>query len=101
MIKLGTVKDLYKVQHLDKAMQNRIAECLNTLDDNYGADRDIDCSLGGFVAIIEDEADIEQLRENYLDVNNDTAEYTDDYNGFTESLYLLNDDYSVVVFVEK
>ena len=53
------------------------------------------------MAVIEDDNDKEQLKEYYLDIDNDVAEYSDEYNGFTESLYLISDDYSVVVFVEK
>ena len=98
MIKLGTVKDMHRVSHLDTLLQDRIRACLATLDDCYGAERDIDHSLGGFVAVVENEADKELLKQYYLDVDNDTAEYEDMHNGFTERLYLLNDDFSVVVF---
>ena len=101
MIKLGTVKDMYKVSHLNEEMQEQIRADLQMLDDTYGADRDIDHSLGGFVAVIEDDNDKEQLKEYYLDIDNDVAEYSDEYDGFTERLYLISDDYSVVVFVVK
>lgn len=98
MIKLGTVKDMHRVSHLDTLLQDRIRACLATLDDCYGADRDIEHSLGGFVAVVENEADKELLKQYYLDVDNDIAEYEDTYDGFTERLYLLNDDFFVVVF---
>ena len=92
---------LLSISHLSEEMQEQIRADLQMLDDTYGADRDIDHSLGGFVAVIEDDNYKKRLKEYYLDIDNDVAEYSDEYNGFTESLYLISDDYSVVVFVRK
>ncbi len=101
MIKLGTLSDMDKVAHLDSEMQLRIKACLAILDDCYGADRDIDRSLGGFVAVIETEADIDALKAYNLDVRNDTYEYSDVYEHFEERMYLLGSDYVVMVFFKK
>lgn len=98
MLKLGTLKDMDMIKGFDDEIQGRIKECLQTLDENYGTDRDIEHDLGGFVAVIDSVEDIEELETYYLDIENDVFEYEDVHDTFTERLYLLNDDYSVVVF---
>lgn len=79
---------------------NDILEVINVLDENYGASRDIDSDLGGYILVVENIVDIEILKQEKL--KGLIAEYTAiiEYNegvNWTSSLFLLSSDFSIVV----
>ena len=79
---------------------NNIFKTIETLDDNYGANRDVDNDLGGYILIAENIADIEMLKQDKL--QGIIPEYTDVIEckegvNWTSSLFLLSSDYSIVV----
>ncbi len=107
MIKIGTGKDLYKIQHtLPIEIYNKCLEIVDILDDSYGEDRNIDSDLGGFIAIIEDVNELEILRDiHYLDVYRDIVEYieeiTDKDITYYSILYMLSSDYGINIIVKE
>ena len=78
----------------------RMKEIIDILNENYGANRDIESDLGGYVVIAENIIDIEILKQDKLQVL--VPEYTDvievmNGENYTSSLYLLSSDFSIVV----
>lgn len=81
-----------------------ISETIEILDDNYGADRNIDNNLGGYVLIAENIVDIEILKQDKL--QGLVTEYTDiiecsEGANWTSSLFLLSGDFAIVVVTKE
>ena len=79
---------------------NTISDIIEVLDENYGAERNIETDLGGYVVIVENIVDIEILKQDKL--KGLIAEYTDMIEcsegvNWTSSLFLFSNDYSIVV----
>lgn len=77
-----------------------ITEIVTILDYNYGANRNVDNDLGGYVVIAENIVDIEILKQDKL--QGLVPEYTDIIEcsegvNWTSSLFLLSSDYAIVV----
>lgn len=73
---------------------------IEILNENYGANRDIESDLGGYVVIAENIEDIEILKQDKL--QGLIPEYTDIIEcsegvNWTSSLFLLSSDFSIVV----
>lgn len=79
---------------------NNIFEIINILNESYGANREIEFDLGGYVVIAENIVDIEVLKQDKL--QGLIPEYTDIIEcsegvNWTSSLFLLSSDFSIVV----
>ncbi|WP_346892571.1 hypothetical protein [Clostridium sp. UBA871] len=77
-----------------------IKEVIATLDENYGQNRDVDKDLGGYVLIVENIKDIDELKQDKLQglvpEHTDLIECKEGVN-WTSSLFLLSSDYSIIV----
>ena len=98
--KLGTLSDLKKIKSIDTKVKSTIIETLKILDDNYGADRDIDNDYGGYVLYAEPGTkdaevlswfDYEQYIPEYIEYVGSSPEYYC-------TLYLESTEYGVVIF---
>ena len=94
MIKMGHVSDIDKFTVPD-CIKFDVITVLTTLDECYGAKRDIDSDMGGFVVICSNS---EQLTVPYLDLNSDTYEYTEVIVDYTKSLYISGSERNIVVY---
>ena len=79
---------------------SNVLDVINVLGENYGANRDIEKDLGGYIVIAENIVDIEILKQDKLQCL--VPEYTDvievmNGENYTSSLYLLSSDFSIVV----
>lgn len=79
---------------------SNVLDVINVLGENYGANRDIEKDLGGYVLIAENIVDIEVLKQGEL--QGVIAEYTDvievvNGENYISSLYLISSDYAIVV----
>ncbi|MDU1006314.1 MAG: hypothetical protein E7A63_14775 [Clostridium butyricum] len=102
---------LYKKEQLEalkekysKEMLQEAEEIIVLLDENYGTNRDVDKDLGGYIALLESKEDVAEIKAN--SIKGLLPEYADIINGdngidYYSSLFLLSDDYSVVVFSTK
>jgi hypothetical protein len=63
MIKLLNETDISKITHLEEEVQTYALEALTILDEEYGTDRDPITDLGGYVVILENPDDIQELEE--------------------------------------
>ncbi|MDB2090791.1 hypothetical protein PM004_15700 [Clostridium paraputrificum] len=79
---------------------SNVLDVINVLGENYGANRDIEKDLGGYVLILETKEDVEKTKSVIL--NGIIPEYTDIIEcsegvNWTSSLFLLSSDYAIVV----
>ena len=79
---------------------SNVLDVINVLGENYGANRDIEKDLGGYIVIAENIVVIEMLKKDKLQCL--VPEYTDvieviNGENYTSSLYLLSSDFSIVV----
>ena len=63
------------------------------MSENYGTNRDVSKDLGGYIAILESKEDVADIKANIIK--------SDDGIDYYSSLFLLSDDYSIVVFSTK
>lgn len=102
MIKLYKKEQLVELkQKYSKEVIEEAEEIITLLDENYGANRDVDKDLGGYVALLESKEDVAEIKAN--SIKGLLPEYTDiiksdDGIDYYSSLFLLSDDYSIVVF---
>lgn len=97
-------QELYKLEIYPKELVASIEDTITVLDENYGINRDIQKDLGGYVVILESSKDIEDLKTNII--VGVEPEYTDiiackDSSKYIQSLYLLSNDYSIMVYALK
>lgn len=105
MIKLYKKEQLEELKEkYSKQMLREVEEIITLLDENYGANREVGKDLGGYVALLETKEDVAEIKAN--SIKGLLQEYTDIIKGddgidYYSSLFLLSDDYSIVVFSTK
>ena len=100
MKKIYKKSQLLEVNDIPLEVIEGIKATIDVLNENYGANRDIESDLGGYVVIAENIVDIEVLKQDKL--QGLVPEYTDvievvNGENYTSSLYLLSSDFSIVV----
>lgn len=103
MRKVSNISDLIGME-LEANVISTIENQLKTLDESYGAERNIDTDLGGYVLVLETKEDVIKVKENIL--KDIIEEYVDDIEckggrQYCLSLFILNSDYAVVVVATK
>ena len=105
MIKIYKQEQLEEVKaKYSKEMLQEAEEIITLLDENYGKNREVDKDLGGYILISESEEDVADIKADII--KGLIEEYTDliksdDGIDYYSSLFLLSDDYSIVVFSTK
>lgn len=99
MKKIAHVHQINNIQ-LPKEIEIIIQNTAKILDESYGEDRDVDGGDGGYIIIIENEIELESLKNIHLNVKLATPEYVDIIeckNGVTyiNALVLLSSDYAI------
>lgn len=100
MKKVYKESQLLEVNNIPSEVIESIKVTIDILNENYGANRDIEADLGGYVVIAENIIDIEILKEDKL--KGLIPEYTDVIEcsegvNWTSSLFLLSSDFAIVV----
>lgn len=105
------MKKLYKIEQLEpikerytNEVMESIEETIITINESYGASRDVDKDLGGYVVILESEEDVTEIKANVL--KGTIEEYTDkiDSNNsehYYLSLFILSSDYIIMTYSNK
>lgn len=104
MKKVYKESQLLEVNNIPSEVIEGIKATIDILNENYGADRDIESDLGGYVLIAENIVDIEILKQDKL--QGLIPEYTDIIEcsegvNWTSSLFLLSSDVSIVVVITE
>ena len=100
MKKIYKESQLLEVNNIPTEVIERMKVIIDILNENYGANRDIEADLGGYVVIVENIVDIEILKQDKL--QRLIPEYTDIIEcsegvNWTSSLFLLSSDFAIVV----
>lgn len=74
------------------------------MQEEYGAGREVDDDLGGYVLVLESENNVEELKADKL--KGLLPEYTDEIKSddgtkYYSSLFLLSSDYAVMIYSNK
>ena len=83
---------------MSAAVAAEIRNTLSILDEYYGSDR-TDSQLGGYVLIVENEEDLNDLTSIFYEpIECVIPEFTDKISdNYLKSLYILNPDFSVTI----
>ena len=100
MKKVYKENQLLEVNNIPSEVIESIKITIDILNENYGADRDVESDLGGYLVIAENIVDIEILKQDKL--QGLIQEYTDIIEcsegvNWTSSLFLLSSDFAIVV----
>lgn len=101
---IGTQKDL---QNFEGLVSNEVYQRVTTisiiLDENYGSDRNIYEDDGGYICIVENDNDTEELKVLHgLDLSSMTPEYcTSLSDKWVELLVLCNNEFGISIFLSK
>ena len=100
MKKIYKENQLLEVNNIPSEVIESIKVTIYVLNESYGANRNIEADLGGYVVIAENIVDIEILKQGKL--QGLVPEYTDIIEcsegvNWTSSLFLLSSDFSIVV----
>lgn len=103
MRKISKVSDLIGME-LEFNVISAIEDQLKTLDESYGAERNIDTDLGGYVLVLETKEDVIEAKDNI--VKDIIPEYVDNIEceggkQYCLSLFILSSDYAVIVVATK
>lgn len=100
MKKIYSKEQLKQLKEYPIEVINSISETIEILDNNYGANRNIDNDLGGYIVIAENIVVIEILKQGKLlgliPEYTDIIECSDGVN-WTSSLFILSSDYAIIV----
>ena len=99
LYKIGTVEEIHALHGImPEGVLKKLYDCTVTLDKAYGTDRDyLEC--GGYSIIAENPSDVEEVTQ-IIDLLQHPCEWVDrESEGFLSALYLLNDDFSIVLFM--
>lgn len=99
--RIGTEKEITKeaIKGLPEKVVRELVRSTVILDYEYGAERDY-LRSGGYSLIAENAEDVEAMGE-VIDFMEHPCEWAFLICGYVTALYLLNDDFSVVVFIPK
>ena len=100
MEKIYKESKLLEVNNIPSEVIESMKVTIAILNESYGANRNIEADLGGYVVIAENIVDIEILKQGKL--QGLVPEYTDIIEcsegvDWTSSLFLLSSDYAIVV----
>ncbi len=103
MRKISKLSDLIGME-LEVNVVSAIEDQLKTLDESYGAERNIDTDLGGYVLVLETKEDVIEVKKYILkDIIAEYVDYIECKGGkqYCLSLFILSSDYAVIVVAIK
>jgi len=101
LLRIGTQREIPFLQAgLPESVAKEVLRSVSVLDAEYGAERNY-LESGGYTLILEEANDLAELRR-IIDYDTHPCEWATrigEAGEFVSALYLLNDDFSVVVFL--
>ena len=95
---IGTAREIPSLPCiLPQSVRKELLRCTATLDREYGEDRNYH-QTGGYSVIVETKEDVSGIMPT-LNFDTHFPEWVDRFGDYAAALYLLNDDFSVVLFV--
>ena len=104
MYKAGTIKELAKFAGMmDDCLYREALRIVTILDNEYGADRNVDNGDGGFILIAEKVQDVALIRERYKNIGSDACEAVDVFNGsngqYLNAFFLSNNEFGINILM--
>jgi len=96
--KLGTAEDMKMLPQLEPSLRDYIKYLLLVLDTEYGTDRDIENSDGGYVVFVTEDTPMNEIKEAF-DYTRHTVEYVEVGEAYSTAVYLLNNEYTVMLIM--
>ena len=98
MYRVGNFKEIMDMPGvLPEAVKQRLYESIYMLDLAYSRERDYLCT-GGYCLVAQTEADVAEIN-SIINLEEHPCEWADRIGDYLSALYLMNDDYSIVVFM--
>lgn len=94
--KLGNVDDLALIPSMDTSTLDTLYAYVSVLTNEYGHDRDIDHSDGGYVLFSTKGTNCEEIKA-YFDYSQHTVEYVNRSGELCEAVYILHNEYAVTI----
>ena len=102
LYRIGHKKDVYHCgcKFPRRALQE-VYTGLMILDEEYGFDRDWE-NIGGYSILAENAEDVKAIK-HYINFDKHPPEWVTsiNYTGITSSLFILNNDFSIIVYMPK
>ena len=96
--KIGNISDLDMLPPLDDTALELLYHHARVLTHEYGANRNIDTSDGGYVLFATSGTSREELKA-FFDTSANTPECVNTYGSLCEAIYLLTNDFAVVIIM--
>lgn len=98
LYRIGTEQEILGIpEGIPEAVRKKLHHVTSVLDDVYGRERNYLCS-GGYSLLGETKEDVEEIRK-VINFEEHPCEWADKIGEYLSALYLMNDDYSIVVFI--
>ena len=96
--KLGKFEDMVTLPQIDTQLYEYIKYLLMVLDSEYGTDRDIESSDGGYVVLVTEGTSKDEIKEAF-DYAKHTVEYIEIGETYSTAVYLLNNEYTIMLIM--
>ena len=96
--KIGNIADLDTLPCVDDTTSELLYHHTSVLSLEYGENRNVDTDDGGYVLYAVPETSIEEIKA-FFDFSVHTPEWVNRYGDLCEAVYLLNNDYAVVIIM--
>ena len=96
--KIGNLADLANLPLIDDTALELLYHHANVLSHEYGESRNIEEDDGGYILFASFGTNTSELKA-FFDVSVHTPEHVDRYGNLCEAVYLLNNDYAVVIIM--
>ena len=94
--KFGNIADVESISFEHDRAREICTQYASVLTAEYGQDRNIDTSDGGYILYATPGTSTEEIKA-YFDYSKYTVEYVDVFDEVCSALYLLSNDYGVVI----
>lgn len=95
--KIGNIKDVDNIPDISANEKVAIEKFANVLTDMYGADRDVDRDLGGYILYATKDTTDDEIKEKF-DYSEYLVEYIEEFEGnIYAAVYILSADFAVVI----
>ena len=94
--KIGNIKDLEALPPMDEGTKELLYHYAKVLSTEYGKERDIDRSDGGYILYVTSNATNEDVKA-YFDYTRHRVECVERYGDICSAMYLLNNDFCVTI----
>ena len=98
--KIGNVSDLASIAISDSKAYELLSQYARLLSYEYGEDRNVDLSDGGFVLYATPGTDCKEIK-TYFDYSKHTVESADRFGSLVVAMYVLHNEFVVMIVMSE